>query len=202
MEKYGGPVVSLRRNRQTEEERNFNAALICLEHHFERPNSYLSEAMKEVKKMVAKTLDLSLNKAEVRETLAKNVDIWMHLRKIFAKAVPHLDRRSLRQTHAADDTSNGVNATESTELILANYEVLREDLHYLNNLLVISRNMLAIKETAQEICAAVGFDREVHKLIVLCVNVTSKGYDGEGGDDAKRVKLSEISELCKSECIY
>jgi hypothetical protein len=55
-----------RRNRQTEEERNFNASLICLEHHFERPNSYLSKAMVEVKKMVAKTLDLSLNKAEVR----------------------------------------------------------------------------------------------------------------------------------------
>lgn len=60
-----GTMLS-RRNRQTEEERNFNAALICLEHHFERPNSYLSKAMLEVKKMVAKTLDLSLNKAEVR----------------------------------------------------------------------------------------------------------------------------------------
>ncbi len=57
--------------------------------------------------------------------------------------------------------------------------------------------MLAIKDTAQEICAAVQFDKEVHKLIVLCVNVTSKGYDGEGGDDAKRMKLSDIADLCE-----
>lgn len=124
----------------------------------------------------------------------------MHLQKIFSKAVPHLDRRSSRQSNGQDAAGNNQDVTESTELILANYEVLREDLHYLNNLLVISRNMLAIKETAQEICAAVGFDKEVHKLIILCVNVTSKGYDGESGDEAKRVKLQEITELCKLWC--
>lgn len=111
--------------------------------------------------------------------------------------MPHLDRRSSRQPHATDTTGNGQDVTESTELILANYEVLREDLHYLNNLLVISRNMLAIKETAQEICAAVQFDKEVHKLIILCVNVTSKGYDGESNEEPKRVKLQEITELCR-----
>jgi len=56
--------------------------------------------------------------------------------------------------------------------------------------------MLAIKETAQELCARVGFDREVRSMIMLCVSVTSKGYDGEsvGGDD--RTKLLEITELC------
>lgn len=55
-----------RRNEQTEEERNFNGALVTLELHFERPGNYLMKAMVEVKKMVARTLDLSLNKAEVR----------------------------------------------------------------------------------------------------------------------------------------
>ncbi len=55
-----------RKNESTEEERNFNAALSVLEMHFERPGGYMRLAMGEVKKMVAKTLDLSLNKAEVR----------------------------------------------------------------------------------------------------------------------------------------
>lgn len=55
-----------RKNEQTEEERNFNGALVTLELHFERPGQYLMKAMVEVKKMVARTLDLSLNKAEVR----------------------------------------------------------------------------------------------------------------------------------------
>ncbi|KAL5318945.1 hypothetical protein ACEPPN_014013 [Leptodophora sp. 'Broadleaf-Isolate-01'] len=184
-----------RRNEQTEEERNFNGALVTLELHFERPGNYLMKAMVEVKKMVARTLDLSLNKAEVRETLAKNVDIWMHLQKIFNTAIPSLEKWSLK---AIDPTErNGHDVSESAELILKNYDALREDLHYLNNLLVISRNMLAIKDTAQEICAAVRFDRAVQKLVVLCVNVTSKGYDGETVDDQRRQKLNEITELYK-----
>jgi palmitoyltransferase len=120
----------------------------------------------------------------------------MHLQKIFNMAVKVLDSRSLRQSQNADGSPSGPDVSESANLILKNYDVLREDLHYLNNLLVISRNMLAIKETAQEICAAVQFDKAVHKLIVLCVSVTSKGYDGENVDDPSRTKLNEITELC------
>ncbi|KAK0120215.1 hypothetical protein ONS95_011621 [Cadophora gregata] len=186
-----------RKNEQTEEERNFNGALVTLELHFERPGQYLMKAMVEVKKMVARTLDLSLNKAEVRETLAKNVDIWMHLQKIFNTAIPSLEKWSLKSIDTADSLRTGHDVSESADLILKNYDALREDLHYLNNLLVISRNMLAIKDTAQEICAAVRFDRAVQKLVVLCVNVTSKGYDGETVDDSRRQKLNEITELYK-----
>jgi hypothetical protein len=196
--------MKARVNTQSEEERVFNGALVVLEMHFERPSTYMRETMGEAKKMVTKTLDLSLNKAEVRETLAKNVDIWKHLQKIFTAATSLLETRSLMKVEGAGEEESGGrpnghhhDVSESAELILKNYEVLREDLHYLNNLLVISRNMLAIKETAQEICKAMGFDREVHRLIVLCVNVTSKGYDGENVDEARRVKLNEITELCE-----
>jgi palmitoyltransferase len=55
-----------RPNRQTEEERVFNGALVVLEMHFQRPSVYMRDTMGEAKKMIAKTLDLSLNKAEVR----------------------------------------------------------------------------------------------------------------------------------------
>lgn len=62
-----------RRNNQSEEERVFNAALILLEGHFERPKkTYLVKTMGEVKKMVGKTLDLSLNRAEVRYVLLRS----------------------------------------------------------------------------------------------------------------------------------
>ncbi|KAL2069436.1 hypothetical protein VTL71DRAFT_14115 [Oculimacula yallundae] len=191
--------MRLRKNEQTEEERNFNGALGMLELHFERPKDYLAMAMVEVKKMVAKTLDASLNKAEVRETLAKNVDVWMHLQKIFNRAIPSLESWSLKTPpiDAQTEPARNQEISDSADLILKNYDALREDLHYLNNLLVISRNMLAIKDTAQELCATVQFDRAVQKLVVLCVNVTSKGYDGEIVDDAKRQKLNEITELYK-----
>jgi palmitoyltransferase len=182
-----------RPNIQSIEERSFNAALIVLELHFEREATYMAKSMVEVKKMIARTLDASLNKADVRERLAKNVDIWMHLHHIFASAIPTLENRSFRQ----DSGGSTGEVAESVELMLTNYEVLKEDLLFLNNLLVISRNMLAIKETAQEICRAVEFDQRVKDLIVLCVNVTRQGYDGEVVDEGRRLKLGEIVELCE-----
>jgi len=62
------PVGSMspRRNPQTIEERFFQAALISLELHFETKTGIGPKTMPEVKKMVSKTLDLSLNKADVR----------------------------------------------------------------------------------------------------------------------------------------
>lgn len=126
-----------------------------------------------------------------RERLAKNVDIWQRLRTIFSLAIPHLTRLSYTHTDSPDVPD------ASVSLILSNFATIKEDLHYLNNLLVISRNMLAIKESAQEICARVGFDREVRALVVLCVNVTSKGYDGESVAEGERGRLLEITELYK-----
>ncbi|CAG8978062.1 hypothetical protein HYALB_00000734 [Hymenoscyphus albidus] len=189
--------MTSRPNTQTIEERTFCAALIMLEAHFEKVRGVGYKTMGEVKKMVAQTLDKSLNKPDVREHLAKNVDIWMRLEKIFHIAVPHLNQRSLRESVTESGVPNGLDVPESATLILKNYDILREDLHYLNNLLVISRNMLAIKETAQEICAAVSFDKAIHQLIILCVNVTSKGYDGENVTNDDRARLLEITELYK-----
>lgn len=121
----------------------------------------------------------------------------MRLNIIFKRAIPILNVRSLHQESAEHPPPSSLDVPESASLILKNYAELVSDLHYLNSLLVISRNMLAIKETAQEICAAVGFDKTVNKLIVLCVNVTSKGYDGENVDEGSRVKLNEVTELCE-----
>lgn len=63
----------------------------------------------------------------------------------------------------------------------------------------IARNLLVTSEpeVPQDICAAVHFDQMVYQTIILCVNVTSKGYDGEILDEASRSKLNEITDLCK-----
>lgn len=121
----------------------------------------------------------------------------MRLKKIFDLAIRTLFKRSLRDPRPENAVSDDLDVLQTTDLILKNYDTLVEDLHYLNNLLVISRNMLAVKETAQEICARVQFDKTVHELILLCVNVTSKGYDGENVDELKRGKVNNITELCK-----
>jgi palmitoyltransferase len=58
--------MASRRNTQTIEERTFSAALIMLEAHFEKVRGVGYKTMGEVKKMIAQTLDRSLNKADVR----------------------------------------------------------------------------------------------------------------------------------------
>ncbi len=121
----------------------------------------------------------------------------MRLYRIFHFAIPLLERRSLAHHHEPGFT-HAQDVPESAALILKFCDVLREDLHLLNSLLVISRNMLAIKETAQELCAAVGFDIEVKRLMELCVAVTSKGYDGENVIEGDRGKLLDVTELCKT----
>ncbi|KAL3421623.1 Copper transport protein 86 [Phlyctema vagabunda] len=186
-----------RKNNSSIEERNFNGALILLESIIQRKPGFGPKTKPEIKKMIGTTLDLSLNKGDVRERLAKNVDIWMRLEKIFSLAIPSLASRSLRESYSEVQPPNAADTPESATLILKNYVELIEDLNYLNTLLVISRNMLAIKETAQEICAAVHFNRAVHRLIILCVNVTSKGYDGENVAEHERGKLNEVTELYK-----
>jgi len=79
-----------------------------------------------------------------------------------------------------------------------NHASVKEDLGTLIKLMHIARNLLvnAEPEVPQDICAAVHFDQMVYQTIILCVNVTSKGYDGEILDEAQRLKLADITELC------
>lgn len=59
-------TTSRRKNNQSIEERCFQAALVCLELHFDVDSGLGPKTMPEVKKMIAQTLDMSLNKADVR----------------------------------------------------------------------------------------------------------------------------------------
>jgi palmitoyltransferase len=93
-----------------------------------------------------------------------------------------------------------ITTPQITALIMKNYAALKEALQMLNKLIHIARNLLVTTnpEVPQDLSAAVSFDHEVYEAICLCVNVTSKGIDGEmPEDDASRVKLNEITELCK-----
>lgn len=62
-------TMSRRKNNQTIEERGFQICLVSLELHFEPLGGLGPKSLPEVKKMIGKTLDMSLNKAEVRFVL-------------------------------------------------------------------------------------------------------------------------------------
>ncbi|GKT86329.1 essential cytoplasmic protein [Colletotrichum tofieldiae] len=166
---------------ETIEERCFSAALICLEGHYTIPPMGPQTAAR-VSSMIAKTLEKTHTFKHVRETLSRNVEIWIWLTKIFGAAIPSLTTRS-----------------ESTALIVKNHHSLKDDLSILNKLMHIARNLLVTSEpeVPQDICAAVHFDQMVYQTIILCVNVTSKGYDGEILDETSRAKLNEITDMYK-----
>jgi palmitoyltransferase len=141
------------------------------------------------------------NKQVSREVLAKNVDIWLRIKATLVAVVPTLATRSVREAYA-ETSLPGVDIPESGTLMAENHESLLEDLTTINNLLVIARNMLTIKEIAQDICAATQLNRQVTKLMVVCINVTSKGYDGENIDSKARQNVNEVAELCKISYVY
>ena len=60
-----------------------------------------------------------------------------------------------------------------------NYATLIKDLERLNDILLIARNILVSVRRAQNLAAESGFDKQVFRLIDLCIRVTARGYDGE-----------------------
>ncbi|KAL3956315.1 hypothetical protein ACCO45_009161 [Purpureocillium lilacinum] len=184
---------------ETIEERCFSAALICLEGHYTQspPMGPLTAAR--VNSMISKTLEKTHTLRAAREALSRNVAIWIWLTRIFAAAIPSLTTRSVGPLSSLNDPDKGVSPQESTALIVMNHASVKEDLGTLIKLMHIARNLLvnAEPEVPQDICAAVHFDQMVYQTIILCVNVTSKGYDGEILDEAQRLKLADITELYK-----
>lgn len=186
-------------NTDSIEERCFTAALICLEGHYTDSPPMGPKTRAKVISTVSRTLDKTHALKDVREALSRNVPIWIWLTRIFAAAIPNLTTRSVGPLASLNDPDKGVTPQESTALILKNYQALKDDLQILNKLMHIARNLLVTTEpeVPQDLCAAVHFDQMVYQTIILCVNVTSKGYDGEVLDDTSRSRLNEITDLCE-----
>lgn len=186
------------KSNETIEERCFSGSLICLEGHYTQSPPMGPKTMAKVNSLIAKTLEKTHTCRKSREALSRNVEIWIWLTRIFAAAIPSLTTRSVGPLSSLNDPDKGVSPQESTRFIVLNHGTIKDDLTILIKLMHIARNLLvnAEPEVPQDICAAVHFDQMVYQTIILCVNVTSKGYDGEILDDSQRSKLSEITELC------
>ncbi|KAI6775591.1 hypothetical protein HG530_002349 [Fusarium avenaceum] len=184
---------------ETIEERCFSAALVCLEGHYTQSPPMGPQTAARVSSMITKTLEKTHTLRKAREAISRNVAIWIWLTRIFAAAIPSLTTRSVGPLSSLNDPEKGVTPQESTALIVMNHASIKEDLGTLIKLMHIARNLLvnAEPEVPQDICAAVHFDQMVYQTIILCVNVTSKGYDGEILDETQRLKLGDVTELYK-----
>lgn len=184
------------------EERIFAAALICLEGHYNQSPVMGPQSIAKVTGIVSKTLEKTHTFKDVREILSRNVRVWIWLRRAVSAAICDLNEKSLgvRSEPFVQTRFLDITTPEVTALIIKNYVPLKEALQMLNKLMNIARNLLVTTdpEVPQDLSAAIHFDHEVYESICLCVNVTSKGIDGEmPEDEASRAKLNEITELCK-----
>ncbi|KAL5611775.1 hypothetical protein BROUX41_000650 [Berkeleyomyces rouxiae] len=184
---------------ETIEERCFLAALSCIEGHFLDLPSMGPLTSARVVSIVNNTLEKTHSNAARRTTLAKNVSIWISLTRVFGSAVSELANRSLGPPPSLVDHDRRITPQESNALIVSNYVSLKEDLHLLIKLMHIARNLLVTSEPEipQTLCAAVVFDQSLFQIILLCINVASKGSDGEMLDDISQANLIEINELFK-----
>ncbi|KAH6647654.1 hypothetical protein BKA67DRAFT_578159 [Truncatella angustata] len=184
------------------EERSFGAGLICLEGHYTQSPVMGPLSIAKVMGIISKTLEKTHTFKDVREILSRNLRVWIWLRRAIAAAICDLNEKSLgiRSEPFIPTKFIDITAPQITALIMKNYAPLKEALQMLNKLMHIARNLLVTTdpEVPQDLSAAVNFDHEVYEAICLCVNVTSKGIDGEmPEDDASRAKCTEIQELFK-----
>ncbi|KAM7191563.1 hypothetical protein V8F33_008795 [Rhypophila sp. PSN 637] len=180
----------------TIEELSFTSAMSLLEAYFQHDPAVGPRTMPYVTKFITRTLEKTHSLREVRETLSQSVDVWMWLGKDFVAALPSLETRSIGSRMNPD---NGMTPQESTALITKNYVSLKEDLSILIKLMHIARNLLVVSEpeVPQDLCTATQFDNMLFLTIGLCVNVTSKAYDGDILEESARHRLTEITELYK-----
>ncbi|KAI1815923.1 hypothetical protein GGS20DRAFT_540732 [Poronia punctata] len=184
------------------EERSFAATLITLEGHYMQAPPLGAQNFARTMGMISKTLEKTHTYKDVREMLSVNIGVWIWLRRAISAAICDLNEKSLGVRSEPFVATRFIDITtpEVTALIVKNYIALKEALQMLNKLMHIARNLLVTTnpEIPQNLSAAVNFDHEVIEAICLCVNVLSKGIDGEmPEDDASRVKLNEITELYK-----
>ena len=149
--------------------------------HFKSP-TYLQPSTLDLldQKVCKETLRSTAQNQSVREAIGVDPKFWAELVELLRAAVPSLERRSFDVNWAQDGGADYEPTTGAT--IAGNYPGLWRDIERLNDVVSISRNVLTVGETAQDLAAQHGTDIEVFRLVNVCVRVTARGFDGEAGN--------------------
>jgi palmitoyltransferase len=135
----------------------------------------------------------SHQESDVRQSLGFSKRVWAGLTKVLLKAIPVLEVQSFSWKNPPHANFGG----SSSDLIAANYLALVKDIERLNDLCTIARNLLATTKRAQNLASDEGFDQQILKLIDVCVRVTARGFDGEGGNQRNEDRWSKVVNLYK-----
>ncbi|ETN39291.1 uncharacterized protein HMPREF1541_05514 [Cyphellophora europaea CBS 101466] len=142
----------------------------------------------------------SHQESDTRQALGFSPKVWTGLSNVLAHAIPVLESLSFawKTGNAGTHAANGGNYNgSSSDLIAANYLGLVKDIERLNDLCTIARNLLATTKRAQNLAAEMGFDQQILRLIDVCVRVTARGFDGEGGNVRSEERWGKVVNLYK-----
>ncbi|KAL8834251.1 MAG: hypothetical protein Q9170_003838 [Blastenia crenularia] len=150
------------------------------------PESTYEHAFKTGKKLLRASARNDNKPTSVR--LAEDPEIWLAYFECLNVALPSLESRS----SSSDDPN-----APSANLIAATYTVLVKDLERVNDLLLIARNLLATTALAQNIAGDSGTVQVVLKFIEICVRITARGYEGEGGAQINEAQWRNLIDAYK-----
>jgi palmitoyltransferase len=119
-------------------------------------------------------------------------ELWSDFSEFISEAVPSLEKRCFNPRTPEEDY-DGL----SGSLIALHNDGLRKDLDDVHSVVLIARNILIIGEKAQTLCAENKVDKEMFKLVHVCVKVAARGYDGEPGHPDQK-KFDQVVESFKN----
>ncbi|KAF2760283.1 hypothetical protein EJ05DRAFT_508837 [Pseudovirgaria hyperparasitica] len=151
--------------------------------------------------LVKKTLTNTRQYAEVREDIGTDSQFWHDIGDLIDSAIPSIEQRCFNAPPAVDPAQDPPAHEDydglSGALIAENQGSLCVDLERVNSMVAITRNVLTVGPRAQQLASMSRFDKEIFRLINLCVKVTARGYDGDPGSQEEEKWQSVINAFKK-----
>ncbi|KAI9799673.1 MAG: hypothetical protein M1825_004408 [Sarcosagium campestre] len=160
--------------------------------HFRSPGLLDERRMDHAMRAGKQLLRSSRTQIEARFDLGTSIEAWIGLNDTMDAAITSLEQQALAASNPVAAVYHGASVATGSHIFLK----LHKDLERINDLTMISRNMLAAASIAQDLCAEVKFEQQILKLIDVCVRVAGRGYDGEAGTRSE-VKWQRVVEAFK-----
>ena len=186
------PVEFKRRHGREAEDMGLELVLTCTQALLKSRKTLTESCFDHAMKTCKTILRRSSASEQVRLAIGMNPRLWKDINDTFVLALPVLEAQSL----APEENQNGASALSSV-LMASHHDILMKDLERLNDILLITRNVLATTQKVQNLAGESLLDQQVLKLIDLCVRVTARGYDGDSGSRSE-IQWGDIIGSCKS----
>ncbi|KAI9702850.1 MAG: copper transport protein [Candelina mexicana] len=147
--------------------------LLCTEYLFEdmlEPNVI---ATAQYQRNLARGMTQSSH--DYRQALGSSLDVWIELSAVLDKAVKILEKNSFASESPISDQWQG----SSSLLIASQYTTILKHIAVIQDHMAVAKAILFQSDLAQNLAAQAKVDRQVLRLIDVCVRVSARSYEGQ-----------------------